>query len=187
MAGRTGRAAWIVVPAGFLFMTCLLLWVGMTIVVRCERAAAAASAGVTTDASGGRPGRVDVIVDYRVLGLLRVRRATVTDVERADAAQTGGRGARGWVLLLRPRDGQSWESPTVGYPIGTPPREAAPRVNAFLAGSSPAALVLWWAPWPPNLLVLPLILVTLLFAVTGVRWLLGQLDRARRVDRAPAS
>jgi hypothetical protein len=32
MARRTGRAAWIVVPAGFLFMTCLLLWVGMTIV-----------------------------------------------------------------------------------------------------------------------------------------------------------
>jgi hypothetical protein len=111
----------------------------------------------------------------------------VTDVERADAAQTGWRGARGWVLLLRPRDGQSSESPTVMCPIGTPPREAALRINGFLAGSSPAALVLRWAPWPPNLLVQPLILVTLLFAVAGVPRLLGQLDRARRVDRAPAS
>jgi hypothetical protein len=55
-------------------MTCLLLWVGMTILVRCEWVAAAASAGVTTDASGGRPGHVDVIVDQRVLGLLRVWR-----------------------------------------------------------------------------------------------------------------
>src|SRR5262245_27404012 len=186
MARRTGGAAWIVVAAGCLFMTCLLLWVGLTIVIRCERAPAAASSGVTTGATGVRPDRVDVMVDYRVLGLLRVRRATVTDVEQADFAETGGRGALGSVLLLRPRDGRGWESPTVTYAIGTPPREAAPRINAFLAASSPALLVLWWAPWPPNLLVLPLILVTLLFAVAGVRGLLG-VGRARRIDRAPAS
>jgi hypothetical protein len=66
-------------------------------------------------------------------------------------------------------------------------RIEVPSDTLTALGQPAPSTVLWWAPWPPNLLVLPLILVTLLFAVAGVRWLLGQLDRARRVDRAPAS
>jgi hypothetical protein len=155
------RASWIVVPLGVLFMTGLLLWSGIAIVVRCDRA----PAGAPLD-------RVAATVDYRVLGVLTVRRVTLGDVERADWYEGGGRGVSGSGLMLVPREGQTWSSPRVRYAVGTRPKEAAARINAFIAGSPATSLRVWWASWLLNLLAIPFLLLDLVFLVAAVRWLL---------------
>jgi hypothetical protein len=169
---RVQQASWIVVPVGFFGMACLLLWAGIGVVVRCDRVPAGTD-GAPPTAPAARRDRVDVAVDYRVLGLLTVRRVGLVDVERADWSEGGSRGARASSLILRPRDGQTWSSPSVRYVIGTPPREAAARINAFIVGPAIPSLGLWWASWLPNALAIPLLLVVLLFLIAAVRWLLG--------------
>lgn len=182
MSRRVQQASWIVVPVGFFGMACLLLWAGIGVVVRCDRLPAGTHAPPAA-AADARPDRVDVGVDYRVLGLLTVRRVALVDVERADWSEGGSRGARGSSLILRPRNGQPWSSPSVRYVIGTSPKEAAARINGFIAGPpTTPSLRLWWASWLLNALAVPLLLVVLVFLVAAVRWLL----RLPGTGRAPA-
>ncbi len=185
MSRRVRQASWIVVPVGFFLMACLLLWAGIGVVVRCDRVPAG-TGGVRPAATEARRDRVDVAVDYRVLGLLTVRRVALVDVERADWSEGGSRGARGSSLILRPRDGPAWSSPSVRYVIGTPPKEAAARINAFIGGAPTPSLGLWWASWLLNALAVPLLLVVLLFLIAAVRWLLGLPGTGRAPRGAPA-
>lgn len=181
MSEEVRQSSWIVVPIGFFAMACLLLWLGIGIVVRCDRVPPGTDGAPPTVADARRD-RVDVTVDYRVLGLLTVRRVAIVDVERADWSEGGSRGTRSSSLILRPRDGQAWSSPSVRYVVGTPPKEAAARINAFIAGPPIASLGLWWASWLLNVLAVPLLLVVLVFLVAAVRWLLG----LPGTSRAPA-
>lgn len=185
MSERVQQASWIVVPVGFLGMACLLLWLGIGVVVRCDRVPAGAD-GAPPTATDARRDRVDVTVDYRVLGLLTVRRAVLVDVERADWSEGDSRRARGSSLILRPRAGRAWSSPSVRYVIGTAPKEAAARINAFIADPPTPSLGLWWASWLLNALAIPLLLVVLLFLVAAVRWLLRLPGTGRAPGDAPA-
>jgi hypothetical protein len=138
---------------GFGLITGILLWFGAVIVVRCDRI----------------EGRVDVAVEQRLLGVFPVWTERLADVVRAGAEQKRGRrGPGNPQLRLGLRDGPVWYSQPVGWALGTPPSEMAPRIQEFVDRSSAPSLRIWWMPWVMAALSVPFLLVFLLFLAAGV-------------------
>jgi hypothetical protein len=171
--GRRGPAPqiawpiWAVMCGGFGLITGILLWFGSLIVVRCERVA---------------EGRVDVIVQQRLLGLLPVRTERLADVVRAGVERKPGgprQGNRGGPadpqLRLVLRDGRVWYSQPVRYAVGTLPRDMAPRIQEVVDGSSAGTLRFCWLQWIMATLSVPFLLVFLVFVAAGVNMARRQL------------
>jgi hypothetical protein len=170
---------------GFFSITALLLWLGAVVAVRCDRVAERVVEERLETRDGVlvrvphvvQEGRVDAIVERRIFGLLAVRTEWLPDVVEASSSHqsAGGRlgGGSGGGLLLRltVRDGRVWVSPQAKYVVGTPPREMAERIRAFLDRSSVSPLRLRWIPWLLSALAVPFLLVSVLFALVWVNML----------------
>jgi hypothetical protein len=130
----------------------LLLWMGLAIVVRAERAG----------------DRVDVTVQRRFLGLLPLSTETVRDVVKADIYVVWSRGGTGRqgrgatvALELTRRDNGVVRRTRFGPSFGTQPSEMAEQIAAFIkTPASPAPLTAWWMPWLVNLGALPFVLIS---------------------------
>jgi hypothetical protein len=130
----------------------LLLWMGLAIAVRAERAG----------------DRVDVTVQRRFLGLLPLSTETVRDVVNADIyivwnrSGTGGKQGRGATVALEltRRDGGFVRRTRFGPSFGTQPSEMAGQIAAFIrTPASASPLTAWWMPWLVNLGSLPFVLI----------------------------
>jgi hypothetical protein len=143
--------AWSII-ALFLCLTGVLLWMGLAIVVRCDRV---------------REGRVDVTVERRFLGLLTLSTESVPDVIKADIevvsgrTSGGGRQTRGSTvkLELTPRNGPVCLRNRFGPSFGTQPDDMARQIEQFIKESSAPSLTTWWMPWLVNVGALPFVLV----------------------------
>ena len=163
---RRPLIAWpvlIAVSLGFFGITAVLLWFGAVVAVRCERVG---------------EGRVDVLAERRLLGLVPVWRERLPDVVRARSIQRsggprrGGQARVGQQLKLTLRDGREWESmPTATHVVGTLPGEMAERIQVFLDRPSGPSLHLRWIPWLMNGLAVPFLLVSALFVAVWVNML----------------
>jgi hypothetical protein len=140
----------------------LLLWFGLTIVVRADR----------------RDGRVDVTVERRFLGLLPLSRETVVDVVAADVyrlASSGTAAQRSGAVIalqLTARSGDQVRRTMIGPSIGMRPPQMAQRIGEFLANAEAAAFSGWWMPWLVNLAAIPFVLIA---GATAVELLLRAL------------
>lgn len=149
-----------------------LLWLGLAVVVRCERVA---------------EDRVDVTVERRFLGWLTLRSETIGDVREAHSSRRATEANRGLrkrkglsgplqELSLLTREGREWLSPQVSPSFGTRPRAMAPQIERFIQDESRREpLTLWWMPWLVNIaavffLLVPVALVST-WVLAGVRWL----------------
>jgi hypothetical protein len=146
-----GWKAWLII-AVIGFLGGLLLWFGLAIVVRAERAS----------------DRVDVTIQRRFLGFLPLSTETVRDVVNADVyivwnrGGTGGRQSRGstMALELTRRDGGVVRRTRFGPSFGTQPSDMAPLIAGFIKNSErPSPLTAWWMPWLVNLASLPFVLI----------------------------
>jgi hypothetical protein len=149
-----------IVTAGFLGMTAFLLWAGAVIAVRCERVAS---------------GRVDVVIERRVIGLVPVGRERFPDVVKAWSVQrrapsrVGFSTVVGAQLALKLRDGREWESaPSAIQIVGTRPAEMADRIQEFIDRSTAPSLQLRWIPWLMSILVVPFLLISALIVAVWV-------------------
>jgi len=185
---RPPRIAWPVLVAmsgGFFSITALLLWLGAVVAVRCDRVAerVVEERLETRDGETVRvphvvqEGRVDATVERRIFGLLAVGTEWLPDVVEASSfsqsggVRRGGGSGGGMRLQLTLRDGRVWVSPQARYVAGTPPREMAERIQAFLDRSSMSPLRLRWIPWLLSALVVPFLLVSVLFGMVWVNML----------------
>ena len=160
---RAPRIAWsvlIIVSGGFFGITALLVWWGAAIAVRCERVDA---------------GRVDVIAERQLLGLVPVARKRLPDVVKAGTIRRSGGPRRagspraGPQLQLRLRDGREWESmPTAMHIVGTPPAEMAERIQEFIDRPSAPPFRGRWIPWLMIGLAVPFLLICGLFVAVWV-------------------
>lgn len=187
---------------GPLALATFLFWMGAPMLVQCDRIAAPragmALAEGNDDSAAARenvpPGRVDVTVHRRFLGLLPVRSDKLIDVVDEDSYRQrnqgrirGGRRAdAGSHLMLTLRDGREWTSPAAYSPVGTPPEEMAARIQDFIKNSSVPSLKMWCGSWLLHLLGVPLLLMGLFCAVAGLNVLRKNL-RAGRNANAPFS
>ena len=152
--------AWLIM-ALFVFLTGVLLWFGLAIVVQCERA---------TD------GSVNVTVHRKLLNWIPITSEAIPDVASAKAAfsksttKSGGstRSQTSEQLVLTAKDGSEWHSPLCTPSLGTRPKAMAEQINTFIANTAPSAapsaaptLTTWWMPWLVNLGAIPFILVSL--------------------------
>ncbi len=170
-AGSSAISLRVLLPiaVGFFLVSTLLAWSGAVVALRCEH-----------DTNG----RVDVTVEYRVLGLVSAVTERLTDVVAADwFQQTGGRrragsAASGMQLRLTERDGRVWEStPAATYIIGTPPSQMADRIREFLAHPTDPPIAMRWTPWLMNALAVPFLLFSALFALAILNQLRGTRSR----------
>ena len=153
--------AWLIMTL-FVFLTGVLLWFGLAIVVQCERA---------TD------GRVNVTVQRKLLCWLLITSESIPDVTRAqgkrvrESTRSGGKTRTETTehLVLISKDGSEWHSPLCTPSLGTRPVAMAEQINTFLADSNTSpTLSSWWMPWLVNLCAIPFILVTLVvFCAVG--------------------
>jgi hypothetical protein len=142
---------WLIVTA-LLGLAVGLLWMGLAIVVRCERV---------------HDGRVDVTVERRFLGLITLSRETIPDVTKAEQvlvrARTsgGGKQSRGSTahLALTPRQGPLCKRARIGPSIGTQPHDMAHEIQRFIDDRYETSLTTWWMPWLVNLAALPFALL----------------------------
>ncbi len=176
---------------GFGLITGILLWFGALIVVRCDRVDARQVVetletrdGVTVPVQRVvQEGRVDVTVEQRLLGLVRIRTERLADVVRASVERKpggprragGGGGPADPQLRLDLRDGRTWYSQPVRYAVGTPPWDMAGRIQEFVDRSSAPPLSFWWMQWVMATFSVPFLLVFLLFLVAGVNMARRQL------------
>jgi hypothetical protein len=130
----------------FLALAGAMVWMGMAIVVRCDR--------VHED-------RVDVTVERRILGLIPLSREVVPDVTDAGivvssrkARSKGGRGAT-VKLSLTPRQGDVVVRNRFGPSFGTQPSEMAAQIDQFIKAPSRTSLTTWWMPWLVNVFAVP--------------------------------
>lgn len=138
----------------------LLLWLGLAVVVRCERVA---------------EDRVDVTVERRFLGWLTVRSEIIGDVREAHASRLATEANRGLrkgrsrplqELSLITRERREWLSPQVSPSLGTRPKAMAPQIEQFIEDRSRREpLTLWWMPWLVNVAAVVFLLVPV--AVVG--------------------
>jgi hypothetical protein len=143
--------AWLIL-APFVCLTGTLLWLGLAIVVRCDRVVA---------------GRVDVTVERRFLGLLTLSTESVPDVVRANIrvvwARTSGGGklGRGSTVRLEitPRFGPVCLRTRFGPSVGTQPDVIAGQIEQFIKEPSGSSLTTWWMPWLVNVGALPFALI----------------------------
>ena len=186
---RAPRIAWpilTVMSGGFCLMTAILLWFGAVVAVRCDRVAERVVEERVETRDGltvrvphvVQEGRVDVTVERRVFGLLAVRTERLPDVVQATSIRRSGGVRRagsprvGAQLRLTLRDGRQWESwPVAMQSAGTPPGEMAERIREFLDRSSAPSLRLRSIPWLMNVLAVPFLLVSALFAMVWVNML----------------
>jgi hypothetical protein len=162
--GRTPRIAWpvlLAMSAGFFGITALLVWSGAVVAVRCDRVAPRVVEERLEMRDGAtvrvphvlQEGRVDVVAERRLLGLLPVGTHRLPDVVKAGSIRRSGGLRRagsarvGPQLTLTLRDGRQWESPpTATHIVGTPPAEMADHIQEFLDRSSAPSLRLRWIP-----------------------------------------
>jgi hypothetical protein len=141
--------AWLVIGV-MVFVTGLLLWFGLAIVVRCDRVQA---------------GRVDVTIERRFLGLLTVSSETVPDVVEAGTyvIQGSGTGRQRTgstaALELTSRSGAVSRRTRFGPAFGTRPDLMAEQIMQFVNDPSKSSLTTWWMPWLVNIGALPFVLV----------------------------
>lgn len=143
--------AWLLIGA-LLSLTGLLLWFGLAIVVRCDRAP---------------EGRVDVTVERRFLGLLALSTETVPDVVKADVyivwTRSGGGGKQRHgstvALELTPRHGPVCRRSRIGPSFGTDPYDMVEQIERFLNEPSERSLTSWWMPWLVNVAAVPFVLI----------------------------
>jgi hypothetical protein len=128
----------------------LLLWFGLTIVVRADR----------TD------GRVNVTLQRRFLGILPLGGESVNDVVRADVYASTSRAGTGQqksgtliALQLTSRSDDQVRWTMSGPSIGTRPPEMARRIGEFLANPEGTTFSAWWMPWLVNLAAIPFLLI----------------------------
>ena len=159
---RAPRIAWpvlSVVSACVLGITALLVWWGAAIAVRCERVDA---------------GRVDVIAERQLLGLVPVARERLPDVVKAGSIRRhpprrAGSPRVGPQLQLTLRDGREWVSmPTAMHIVGTEPAEMAKRIQEFIERPSAPPFSLRWVPWLMIGLAVPCLLISGLFVAVWV-------------------
>jgi hypothetical protein len=127
----------------------LLLWFGLTVVVRVER----------------HDRRVDATLERRFLGVIPIGRETVLDIVDADvyglrasgsAAQRSGAVI---ALQLTARSGDQIRRTMIGPSIGMRPPQMAQRIDEFIANADAKAFSGWWMPWLVNLGALPFVLI----------------------------
>ncbi|RBP47898.1 hypothetical protein DES53_101698 [Roseimicrobium gellanilyticum] len=149
--------AWLIM-ALFVFLTGVLLWFGLAIVVQCDRAA---------------DGTVYVTVQRKLLRWIPITSESLPDVITAkgefvkSTTQSGvtRRSNTSERLVLISKNGSEWQSPLYTPSLGTRPKTMAAEINAFIqntTASSPSTFTTWWMPWLVNLASLPFILVSLI-------------------------
>jgi hypothetical protein len=136
------------------------------------------------------PGRIDVVVQRRILGLIPISNeslADVTEISLSSGSNSVRRRPGGPVsssyateeLILKQRDGREWRSPNASYFFGTAPSEIRDGLEQLLDGSGSRALRLWWVTWFSNLIGIPFALVSLLLILSGLRmWVRSLRGRA---------
>jgi hypothetical protein len=120
----------------FVALTGAMLWMGMVIVVRCERL---------------HEEQVDVTLERRFLGLITVSKEVVPDVTRASVAvvwnrgSTNGKVRRGSIykLEITPRDGPTRLEPGSALLRLTDQRRRADRAPSR---NPPVSRSIWWMP-----------------------------------------
>jgi hypothetical protein len=157
--------------AVFLLVAGSLLWMGLAIVVRCERV---------------REDRVDVTIERRFLGVLPLSKQSIPDVTDADVAfvfartEGGEKQRRGFIvkLALTPREQAVCVRSRFGPAFGAQPQEMVAQIDRFISERTENSLTTWWMPWLVNLFAIPFILLT--GATLGETFLrtLGFLKRA---------
>ncbi len=163
--------AWLVI-AVMTFVTGVLLWFGLAIVVRCDRVQA---------------GRVDVTIERRFLGLFSVSSETVSDVVEAGTYVIRGSGSGRQrtgstaALELTSRGGAVFRRTRFGPAFGTRPDVMAEQITQFLSDPSKPSLTTWWMPWLVNVGALPFVLIV--GALFGAM-LLRALELLKRATRA---
>ncbi len=137
--------------AFFLCLTGALLWLGLAIVVRCDRV---------------REGRVDVTLERRFLGWLTLSTETVPDVVKAGiVAVRPGPGAPARQsgvtvkLELTPRSGPVCLRTRFGPSLGTQPWDVAEQIELLIKDPSRPSFTAWWMPWVVNAGAVPFVLV----------------------------
>lgn len=143
--------AWLLISA-VTALAGLLLWMGLAIVVNCERMP---------------DGRVDCTVRRRFMTFATVSSETVADVAKADLyvvwgrTSSGGKTKRGatHALDLVARDGQVYRRSMFGPAIGTKPPAMVEAIDAFIADPATTSFDGWWMPYLVNLAALPFLLV----------------------------
>jgi hypothetical protein len=145
------RKAWLLIGA-ITALAGLLLWMGLAIVVHCERMP---------------DGRVDCTVRRRFMTFATVSSETVADVAKADLyvgwgrTRSGGKTKRGATVALDlvARDGQVYRRSQFGPAIGTTPPAMVEAIDAFIADPAATSFDDWWMPYLVNLAALPFLLV----------------------------
>jgi len=143
--------------------------------VRCERNISPSPAG---DAGRAAATSVSVTVERRFLGLIPISKTTLPDVvgvgsfQRPAAQVRGGnRGDIAAVLTLQLGDGKTWKAPAAYSPAGTPPWKMGKQIAKFIEDPSAQPLNFWCVSWMLHLAGIPLLLIGLLFAYSGLRTL----------------
>ena len=162
--------AWLVIGV-MLFVSGLLLWFGLAIVVRCDRV---------------QEGRVDVTLDRRFLGFLTLSRERVPDVVKAGVYVLQGTGSGRQrsgptaALELTSRDGTVTRRTRFGPAFGTQPSAMAEQIGQLLDDRSRPSLTTWWMPWLVNIGAVPFVLILGPFLVEMLLQALKFLGRRRR-------
>lgn len=128
-----------------------------------------------------QPGRVDVTVQRRIIGIVPISTTHLEDVVQAAASgdtktvrKSSGQTSSSYSssrLTLITRSGKEWRSPEASYLLGTAPGEVAEQLAEFISRSSPPRFTSWWSSWLSNLIGVPfalLLVVPLLLMGFGV-------------------
>lgn len=174
------------------------LWDGAAVIVSAERVRARQvqevleTRGIVTVTVERviDPGRIDVFVQRRILGLIPISNESLSDVTEVSLSsgsnsvrrRPGGPVKESYAteeLILEQRDGREWRSPSASYLMGTAPSDVRDALEQLLDGEGPRALRLWWATWFSNLIAIPFVLVALLLVYSGARlWVRSLRGRA---------
>lgn len=136
----------------FVALTGAMLWMGMAIVVRCERL---------------HEEQVDVTLERRFLGLITVSREVIPDVTKARVVVVWNRGSGGgkvrrgsiYKLEITPRDGAPRLRTRFGPAFGTHPVDAAEQIEQFIKEPAGKSLTTWWMPSVVNIGAMPFVLI----------------------------
>lgn len=181
----------VIIPAALAFVASIGLLSGATLVISAERV----SSKVVEEVIENRgivtvpvmktidPGRVDITIRRKILGIIPWDTHRVEDVKEIDAisGRSDIRDSRGRIssssstttLALTPRTGERYFLPSASGVLGTDPGSAAEQLRTFVDSNSTEPMTLWWSPWLENIVGLPFALIFLLSMIgyikTGLR------------------
>ena len=128
-------------------------------------------------------GRADVTITRRVVGLVPIKRTTLSDVVEAEGTSETAyvRNRAGFAtsryqsgeIKFSTRGGQVWQSWDISHAFGASPVEVGERVTAFIESESPETLRLPIFPWLSNVIGVPFALIVLMFMRLWIRRLRG--------------